>query len=345
VSFVALAVIAGCRNQAQVGLISMDGSIEFIDADTENDASIRTDGDVVRDDASSDAGPNIDPSCPRPWVTVVIQDADSARIARLRMGDAHPMRCTDLRAGGELPRTTADAEQLDANTIVAVGPDGIFAIDIATDRVRWTRPAAADVENAQAFAIRAEPPWMGIRWSRRFPQPDDLSAITADGSETRELPWPSDGERELNVVGLSRDPSSSSLLVADYRRLYRVDPFIGLTTTTLISQLDHYYSLTKFHATRGTATPRVAGADENAWTVVDLNDPPEIRSNGRPSTCPDLSEGAPDPQNGNRIFLRCGASDSMYLFWHDVERDMGEVVLGGTSTEPNLTLAGLGVVE
>lgn len=302
------------------------------DAGSEFDGRIELDANV-----DLDATTSIDPSCPMPWVTVVIQDSDSARIARFRTGGERPERCSDLRANGELPKTTLDAEPLDPGTIVAVGPDGVFAIDVSTDRVRWNR-SVNGVDLVQAFVIRGEPPQMGV--ASLYDLTTSLYAFASDGSEVRELPGPP-VHHTVRQFSVASDPASSNAFASTYHGIQRFDPAVGVVLQS--ADEPHLHGL---HGSRGPGRARLVGlTTSRQLQIVTLDETWEFRRHTEIAACNWPHEVAPDPSDANRVLLRCGSEGAMYLLWYDTERAEGEIILDGVSTEAGLTLAGLGVVE
>ncbi len=321
-------LVSACRNQSQVGFSAADAGM----------SEIAEDAGPLDGRVPLDANTTIDPSCPMPWVTVVIQDADSARIARFRTGGERPERCPDLRANGELPSTTVDAEPLDPSTIIAVGPDGVFAIDVSTDRVRWSL-STNGINLVQAFVIRSEPPQMGV--ASLSDLTTSLYALTSDGSGAHGLPRPP-VHHTVRQFSVASDPTSNNAFASTYNGIQRFDPAVGV----VLRSEDQGQSLTGLHGSRGPGKPRLVGvnAHEQLRTMT-LDETWEFHAYAGISICYGLREAAPDPSDANRVFLRCREEEAMYLLWYDTERAEGEIILGGENTEPGLVLAGLGVVE
>ncbi len=251
-------------------------------------------------------------------------------VARVSFGDADPAPCDELWAEGTLSASAIDVEALDEDTVVVAGPDAVTAIDVRSDTVRWTTEGVPDAVDAQAFALRSDPPWIGVAWWLESSRVGRITGTSAEG-ETMEWTWP------VQVVGVSAHPDPRYVYASGWDNgLHVISPFAGM----VIEELD-VLSLWKLHAVVGETPPRIAGG-EGGMRMGELYDPPLLFARVIDGCA--IRESAPRPGDTDEAIVRCGESPSSVLL-ADVSIDVSTVLLEPTASDPTLHVSGLGILE
>ncbi len=331
-----MALLAGCQNVATVGSLA-DGGIEARDAEGPR-ADLGDDGGPREDLGMPDAGEGDDggaaldmtrpPACPGPWALMVAHGLEGTRVVRFTVGEDAPQRCADLWAEGTLTETALDVEAFDEGTIVVAGPDAVLGIDTNTDTVLWTIPGIAEAVDVQAFAVRTEPPWMGLAWWLESSRVGRITAASTTGA-TVDWEWPE------QVVGAAphQDPR---YVYAPGRNngLHVIEPFSG----TIIETFDAL-AMPKPHVVP-TRPPRLVSGHRGSLYVGTLSEPPALYARIIRDCM--VREGAPMPGNPDEILVRCGDEQSSVSLVN-IETGDERVLLGPDATDPSLHVSGLGV--
>ncbi len=319
-----------------------DGSMSDGSANdgTTNDGDVTT-GDGGGDAAVSDAGltdvPLDTPApspCALPWAIVLAYgttsagDGDEAYIARFSLMGEEPTRCDDLRAMGTLPASSMDVEALDETTLVVVGPDSVVAVDVETDTVRWTHPGRSDAVDAQAFAVRGDPPWMGVAWWLESSRVGAVQGFSADDRRD----WRFDGQ----FLGVAGHPSEPLVYAAGLTSgLHVIEPFSGSEMAVLPLR-----NLPKPHVASGPL--RIAGVRHLSSVRT-----AELTGTGTVVRSIDgcvPQEVAPSPRHEDEVVVWCGADAGRVSLVHTAT-EVATPLLGPGAADPDLEIRGLGILQ
>ena len=321
-----VALVAGCENTAVVGFRDVDGSTDGgVDwgRDASGDFGAPSDGSTAGDGGAVTL-------CPRPWALMLAHGASGTYVARFSFATAAPERCDDLRAGGSLSASAIDVEALDEAVVVVVGPDALTAIDVATDTVRWTTPGVTDAIDAQAFALRSDPPWLGVAWWLESSRVGRITG-TSNVGDTMEWTWPE------QIVGASAHPDPRYVYASGWDNgLFVIAPFSGM----VIEELD-VLRMWKPHVVVGEDPPRMAGG-EGGMRMGELADPPLLFARIIDGCA--IRESAPRPGAIDEAIVRCGDAPSSVVL-ADVIADESRVLLEPNAADPTLHVSGIGVLE
>jgi hypothetical protein len=263
---------------------------------------------------------------------MVARARDATSIVRFSLVHAEPVRCADLLAEGTLPPSTIDVEALSAERVVAVGPDAVVAIDVATDSVAWRVDGVADAVDAQAFVVRSDPPWIGVAWWLESSRVGRITGTSASGDDTRtwDLPVP--------IVGVSAhaDPRYAYASSWDRNLLHVFAPF-SRTVVDDVSLRPMY----KPHVIAGEP-PRIAGGGRTGGIRMGTLDDPSNVIVRVIDGC-DPREAAPRPGHVDEVIVRCGEPSVASLA--NVATGETRVLLGPGPAAPELDVRGLGIFE
>lgn len=319
-----------CSNTATVG---RTGDAQLPDA--AQDAPTDAPDDAAADSSdASDAGTDTDTSdagtdCARPWVLMISNLGDAAQVVRFSLV-GEPTRCADLTAEGMIPPTTVDVEALNEDVIFVIGPDAVVAIDVASDTVLF-RNDGVDAPDAQAFALRSDPPWMGVAWFSDIGRITQYTGVSITGEEQV---W----SAPAMMVGVSahRDPRYAYGLSFD-NEWSVFNPFNGM-------EIESVDGLRLYKPTVVGDPPRVAGGGASGGLE-------SVRTGlfGEPLTTRLIDgcvpqEAVPHPLNPDQVIVRCGREGTTAVL-ADVIADESRVLIGPDASEPTRTIQGLGILE
>lgn len=255
---------------------------------------------------------------------------DGTFVARVSLAEAEPTRCDDLWAEGALTRMAIDVEALDEETVVVAGPDAVTAIDVSSDTIRWTVPGVADAIDAQAFALRSDPPWIGVAWWLESSRVGRITGTSIAGA-TSEWTWP------VQIVGASAHPDPRYVYAMGWDNGLRViAPFSGV----VIEELD-VLSLWKPHVV-AEDPPRMAGGQRGSMRMGPLSDPPMLFARLIDGCA--IRESAPRPGDADEAIVRCGDAPSSVIL-ADVIANESRVLLEPNAADPLLHVSGIGVLD
>ena len=270
--------------------------------------------------------------CGRPQLLVGVENLQNpatggGRIARLSLTGAAATPCATLTGQGLIGSQPMAVAAFGAYVAAVTLDGGIYAVDPATDLVKWTRqvtlPSGWGPLDAFAVSSPAAQPMVAAAFGL-YDNPStvrEIDVYDVDGASPASSPWciqetgcGADLPLGLQILGVSADPKAPSHLLAldgaTPAAALDVDPWATPPTkTTYIGSYSGY--LQSIAAVQVDKTPRLVWFDAYAptsirWANDDSGGTPLINGPLRcASGCTTILHAVPDPTSTTDFFLLC----------------------------------------
>jgi hypothetical protein len=309
--------------------------------------------------------------CPTPLLLVGVEnlhngDSGGGRVARLSLGASSQQSCTTLRGQGLIaPQPLAVAGF--SGGIAAATRDGIYVVDPASDRIKWSKPAPSQTTwlPLDAFSILTPggAPVIAVAYGPSG-NPSTIREIDAYDetgvAEPGPMPWCIQGTGctslplSLGILSMSATPIDLTHFIAlDYSTpaaAWEVDPWTQTKTAYLGSytqQLASIYSVVSGGKARFAWLDQTDAAGAIQYSVDNGGGPSGIGGAIKcDSGCVTILHVVPDPTTLYGFFLLCdGATvDARTVVRMD---DAGTCtrILDGTTFGAESRLSRLGILQ
>jgi hypothetical protein len=314
-------------------------------------------------------------ACARPALLVGVEDVSNSgpgggRVARISLAGGSAAPCATLSGQGLIGSQPMAVAALDNDLIGAATFDGLYAIDAASDTVRWSKPNP-DATNhygpfdAFTFTSPTGTPYLAVAWG-----PDlgisgagirEVEAYDAAGTAAAGAPWCIQGTGcsslglGLGIYSMAGDPAAPAHFLAldgsNSVAALEIDPWAAPPTkTTYVGSYSE--PLGSIYSVAVGGTRHLAWFDNNmtggaiAWSVDDgTGTAPPLSGPVRcTTTCATLLHVVPDPTAANGFFALCdGATVSSRTVVRTDDAGHCTVLLDGAGFGAQSRLSRLGI--
>ncbi len=343
------ATLGGCPPALRFRVVEdRDGSVRpGADAGPGRDGSVQPGADAARPG-----------ECADPQLLVSVEDLGPGahgRVLRFEIGDALPLTpCTDLTGGGTLLAQPMAVSAV-GNQVVIAAPDGVQAINPASDTVAWEAPqTSSEMLPAAVFPLRT-PEGMTVAAVGWDYAGEEVSQLVTYHAGVADVPQPlnATGGPGAGVEAVTASPfnpgkvlyvkSSMNIAAREW------DPFANVLATDTYAPYPTSGPVQSIAAVDEGSLDRIAWAS-NDGSIFYLND--STGADGTPPAplrrcdCSDIVDVVPDPTlSGNyRFYALCARSGVI----RDVVRFAStsttcDVLLDGSTVPGYTRLSGLAV--